>query len=100
MHKIVAVVLATFMMYVQLNVPLLRDPPNTGHSTVSLCMKEKFCIGVSDCDSLRLLQFWNITYDNYKNSHNNRFLIICDEKLMGQVIFETKMVIVIMTNQR
>ena len=99
MHKIVAMVLATFMMYVQWNVPLLRDPPNKGHSTFSLSMKEKFCVGASDCDILRLLQFWNITYNNYKNSHNNRFLIICDEKLTGQVIFETKMVIMIMTNQ-
>ena len=40
---------------------------------------------MSDCDILRLSQFWNITYHDFENKHDYKILTIFDEKLMQQI---------------
>ena len=57
-----------------------------------LLLKIRFCLililGMSNCDILRISQFWNITYHDYENNHDYKILTIFDEKLMQQVMFD------------
>ena len=62
---------------------------NTHTSVLVICRHVRMIcyIGVSNCDILRLSQFWNIIYHDCENNHDYRVLTIFDNKLMHQVTF-------------
>ena len=49
--------------------------------------KQVLQIGVTDCDTLMLSQFCNITYHNCENNHDYIILTIFDEKSIQHVMF-------------